>query len=175
MKLDLYIDFDGVILNTIDVSLDIYFKGKEREGYPPRDFYRNLDWDWLLSICHEINDSISNIAKLIDSNLFNVRILTHVVCENERQAKLKFLNSKFSDLEVIPVFIDDDKCDVVDAKGAILVDDYSGNLLLWDKAGGVAVKFSNKKKRYNYVTIDKLDSLIGIFPKLKSLVEEKAC
>lgn len=43
MKLDLYIDFDGVILNTIDVAGDIYFKGIKHDGYPPRSFYENLD------------------------------------------------------------------------------------------------------------------------------------
>ena len=173
MKLDLYIDFDGVILNTIEVASDMYFGNKDHIGYPPRDFYENLDWDNLLRMCHEINYSINNIKKLIDSNLFNVRVLTHIVCDGEKKAKIIYLNNIFPNLEIITVLRDINKCDAVDAKGSILVDDFTENLELWDNAKGVSVKFSEKNKKYNYITINRLDSLIDIFPKLEDLVKEK--
>ena len=171
MKIDLYIDFDGVILDTIDVASSIYFKNKKQIGYPPRSFYEKLDWNDLLDKCHEINKSINNITKLINSNLFNVRVLTHIVCENERIAKIKYLNEKIPGLEVVTVFKEYNKCDVVNAKKSILVDDYSENLELWQKAGGIPIKFSTKNKKYNYITINSLDHLIEIFPKLIALVQ----
>ena len=170
MKINLYIDFDGVILDTMDVACNIYYKGKPHTGYPPRSYFKNLNWEELLNNCHEINNSINNIHKLINSNLFNVRILTHVVCENEKKAKIKYLNKKIPELEVVPVIIEHNKCDVVNAKNSILVDDYSKNLELWEKVGGIPIKFSNKNKKYSYITINSLDHLIDIFPELEALV-----
>ncbi|MEE3343833.1 MAG: hypothetical protein VZS44_07075 [Bacilli bacterium] len=175
MKLNLYIDFDGVILDTMDVAADIYFGGKEHPSKPPNEFYLTLDWKNLISKCHEINNSITNIAKLIDSNLFNVKILTHYVCDNEKQAKLEYLNNIYPDLEIITVLRNINKNEAVNAKGAILVDDYSENLELWSKSSGIPVKFSNKNKKYDYITINSLDSLIDIFSKLEALVKEKTC
>lgn len=107
--------------------------------------------------------------------MFNVRVLTHVVCDNEKKAKIRYLEKKIPGLEVITVFRDDKKCDAVEARGAILVDDYSENLRLWDDALGVAVKFSGRNKKNNYITINSLDKLIDIFPKLEALVKEKTC
>ena len=175
MKIDLYIDFDGVILNTIDVASDIYFGNKEHIGYPPRSFYKDVDWYKLIDMCSEINNSINNIDKLIKSNLFNVKILTHVVCDEEIVAKKKYLNNIFPDLEIITVARDVNKCDVVNARGSILVDDFSDNLDLWSKSFGIPVKFSLKNKNYNYITVSSLDKLIELFPKLELLVREKTC
>ncbi len=175
MKIDLYIDFDGVILDTIDVASDIYFGDREHDGYPPRSFYEKLDWDKLLNKCHEINNSITNIKKLINSNLFNVKILTHVVCNNEKCAKTKYLESRLRDIEIITVDKNMNKSDAVDARGAVLVDDYSGNLDLWKKSLGIPIKFTNKDKDYEYIKINSLDKLIDIFPKLRFLVIEKSC
>ncbi|MBR3161697.1 MAG: hypothetical protein IKF19_03095 [Bacilli bacterium] len=175
MKLNLYIDFDGVILNTIDVASDMYFGNKKHIGYPSRDFYESIDWEKLIDNCHEINNSLTNLSKIIKSNLYNVKILTHIVCNKEKEAKTKYLKRIFPDLEVITVFKDYNKCDVVDCKGAILVDDYTKNLDLWESNGGISIKFSHKKKKYNYITISNLNSLLDIFPKLKALSSKKTC
>lgn len=175
MKIDLYIDFDGVILNTIDVASDIYFGDREHVGYPPRSFYEDIDWNELLDKCQEINNSIIYLDKLIKSDLYHVAILTHVVCDDERKAKINFLKNKFPDLKVITVFKDYNKCDVVECKNSILVDDYLENLVLWQSKGGIAIKFSDKNKKYDFISISNLGSLIDIFPKLRALVKEKTC
>ena len=175
MKIDLYIDFDGVILDTIDVASDIYFGNKEHIGYPPRSFYEDIDWYDLLDRCHEINDSISKLEIVINSNLYNVYILTHVVCDNEKEDKKKYLKNIFPNLDVITVFKDFNKCDVVECKGSVLVDDYLENLELWQKKGGIPIKFSDKNKEYDYLSISSLDSLIDLFSKIEALVEEKTC
>ena len=47
--------------------------------------------------------------------------------------------------------------------GAILVDDYSGNLKLWKEAGGIAVKFSKVKEESEYINITSLEELLEIF------------
>ena len=52
MKIDLYIDFDGVILDTIDIT----YRRLEEAGISPKDtsrivnFYKCLDWDGLFNM-----------------------------------------------------------------------------------------------------------------------------
>ena len=49
-------------------------------------------------------------------------------------------------------------------ENSILVDDYSGNLKEWEKAGGIGIQFStNLDKDKGFTVIDKLDKLIDMF------------
>lgn len=158
----LYIDFDGVILDTINVTYKMIENlglGTEEEV---KDFYYNLDWDHLIKQTPEINDSISCIKKIIESNLFDVKILTHIISYNEGLGKIKYLKSKIPELEVILVPKQINKADMVNPKDAILIDDFLGNLDLWHKKGGIAVKFSDGNKKSKYITITKLDQILDI-------------
>lgn len=63
-------------------------------------------------------------------------------------------------LELIPVPREIDKCNYVEPKDSILIDDYSKNLELWEASGGVGIKFSDKehhkfKSLYNLIDIFK--------------------
>ena len=85
----LYIDFDGVILDTITKS---YAEMKKlgiskRDNEKVTEFYRNANWKKLIEETDEINDSISEIKKICDSKKFNVYILTHVNSTNEMVEK----------------------------------------------------------------------------------------
>ena len=158
----LYIDFDGVILDTINVT----YKMIENLGLGTpeevKDFYYNLDWDHLIEQTPEINDSISCIKKIIKSNLFDVKILTHIISYNEGLGKIKYLKSKIPELEVILVPKQINKADMVNPKYSILIDDFLGNLDLWHKNGGISVKFSDKNKKSKYITITKLDQILEL-------------
>ena len=155
----LYIDFDGVILDTIDITYKMY--ELEKDNYiDMKDFYKNLDWNYILKISNPINDSINNIKKILDSNLYDVYVLSHVVTKGEALGKRNFLNVYLPGLKLISVDRDVAKCDVVDPTNAILVDDYMGNLDLWYSKGGIPVKFSDKGNKYDYVSISSLDELI---------------
>ena len=86
----LYLDFDGVILNTIDVTYDMLTKKNITDQKEIDEFYQNIDWFTLIDQCSEIKNSISNIKKIIKSNLYDVTILTHVIAGNsEIKAKNK--------------------------------------------------------------------------------------
>jgi hypothetical protein len=53
---------------------------------------------------------------------------------------------------------------MIDAKDAILIDDYSGNLKDWEQAGGTGIQFStdlNKDKGFK--VIDRLDKIIEMY------------
>lgn len=173
MKIDLYIDFDGVILDTIDVT----YERLRDEGISFKDtakiisFYKKLNWDALLKECHPINDSLNNIKKLIDSDLFNVYVLSHVASDEEAFAKRNYLERRIPNLKIITIDNSINKCDAVLCKNAILVDDYMGNLELWDAKGGIAVKFSDKGKKYKFMTIDRLDMLISNYDEIMNLVK----
>ena len=55
------------------------------------------------------------------------------------------------------------KTKMVHTKGAILVDDYAGNLQEWEESGGIAVRFSKEMESHGYKVINKLDMLIDMF------------
>ena len=52
---------------------------------------------------------------------------------------------------------------MVHTEGAILVDDYAGNLKEWENEGGIPVKFSTKLNGKGYPVIDRLDALLSMF------------
>lgn len=162
---NLYIDFDGVILDTITpvynlakkLNLDVKTQTKE-VGL----LYSKIDWETLIDESPALSDSIDNIKKLKDSKKFNISILTHVNSLKEAKAKIEFINSLFNDLTIIPVPKACSKTMMTQTEGAILVDDYSGNLKEWQESGGIAVKFVKDIENGKYTEITSLDELLNM-------------
>ena len=159
---NLYIDFDGVILNTIDVT----YRLLEEENIDLKDvekvqnFYKTLDWKNLLSITPEINNAFNCIQELLDSKKYNISILTHVNSMDEIIEKVKFIRKHTDHLTIIPVPKPLSKTKMVRAKDAILVDDYTKNLKEWEKEGGIGIKFTQKEKESEFITINCLNQLL---------------
>lgn len=174
MKLKLYVDFDGVILNTIDVSYKMFEEsGIELiDNNQKQHFFINLDWENLINLSKPINNSIKYLKELIEGDLYDVTILTHVNSKKEINVKQKYLDKVIPGIDVIYVNKKDNKCDVVDCKDAILVDDFTGNLDLWHQKGGICIKFSTTGKKYEYMTIDNLGTLIEKYNEINKLVEK---
>ncbi len=143
----LYIDFDGVIMNTNNAITNLLDEHQvDRTNYDETvNFLKKINWDKLLKECDEISNAFSHLKTLNDSNDFNVAILTHVCSEEEANEKKKLLTNKVGNLNVIPVPRNIDKCHYVDPKDSILIDDYSKNLELWQQNGGISIKFTNKE------------------------------
>lgn len=163
--INLYIDFDGVILDTITVTYNML----NNVGINPSDnektekFYLELDWKKLLNDTPIINDGIKCIEKIINSNKFNVTILTHVCSLKEATEKVKYIRKYFKDITVIPVPKAISKTKMVHTKDSILIDDYSSNLIEWEKEGGIGVRFNLKLESKGFKVIDKLDKIIDMF------------
>lgn len=157
----LYIDFDGVILDTITVL----YENAQKEGYDIGDaeFYKNFNYKEILKDKYIINDGINCIQKIIDSNKFEVSILTHCHSIKEGSDKVKYIRKYFKDMTVIICPKDISKTKMVHSEGAILIDDFAGNLKEWESAGGIPIKFSTKLKGKGYTVIDKLDKIIDMF------------
>ena len=163
---NLYIDFDGVILDTITpvynlakkLNLDVKTQTKEI-GL----LYSKIDWETLIEESEELSDSIKSIKELRESKKFNISILTHINSLKEAKAKIEFINNLFEDLTIIPVPKSVSKTKMTQTKDAILVDDYSGNLREWEKEGGIGVKFTKIKEECEFKNIQSLDELLEIF------------
>lgn len=163
---NLYIDFDGVIVDTIRVTYDMLDRlGVDRSNFEKMsEFYYNLNWKQLLSLTPIINDSFNCINKIDESNKFNISILTHVNSLDEAIAKINYIRKYVKNITIIPVPREISKTKMIEAKDSILIDDYSGNLKEWEDAGGIGVQFSTDlTKDKGFKVIDRLDKIIEMY------------
>lgn len=155
---DLYIDFDGVIKDTIKVS----YKMMEDEKIDLKDrpkvieFYKQLDWEYLLKISAEIKNAYHFINKISEEGTFNPKILTTVNSLNEIKAKLSDIKKNCKNITLVSVPSGIEKSVLVNPKNSILVDDYHGNLISWQNSGGIPVKFANEISS-EFITINTLE------------------
>lgn len=161
----LYIDFDGVILDTMTKT----YKEIEASGIDKKDsekvmeYFRNVDWEKLINETDEINDSINEIKKICASKKFNVYILTHINSTNEMVAKMKYLHKVLPQVTIVSVPKQIPKTEVVNPCAAILIDDYSGNVKEWQKKLGIGIKFVKEKEESDYPEITRLSEVIDMF------------
>lgn len=156
-----YLDFDGVILDT-DSVLDVELS--KVSHITRSDFVKNYDWDTLMRKDLIINNSLDKIKK----SKYNISLLSKISSMNEGIAKVKFLrnNGVLINIHLVPTSIS--KSDIVNAKGNILIDDKLYNLDKWVEQGGIAIFFNknhdNKdvygKVNTKYTCIDNLDILL---------------
>lgn len=179
MKKNLYIDFDGVILDTIvgmykkieETDHELHIRNIEKR-VSTEDFEKitkiisEMDWDNFLQITPQINDSIKNINYLVSTNKFNIAILSHVGSFKEMEAKFSFINKNIDgNVDVICVPKKFPKTAVTrNCKDCILVDDHSGNLRIWEDAGGIGVKFSKEERKHpEFKCVSSLKEIADMF------------
>lgn len=157
--INLYLDFDGVIKDTIKVS----YKMMEKLGISLNDkssiikFYQDINWHELLKNSDELNNAFCYIDKIIKEEIYKPYILTTVNSLEEMIAKTNYIRTKNEEITIICVPNGIEKNEIVNASGSILVDDYSKNLSNWEKAGGIGIKFGFDK---NYISISSLKSFV---------------
>ena len=59
---------------------------------------------------------------------------------------------------------------MVHSEGAILVDDFSGNLKEWEESGGISIRFSKELEAHGFRVINRLDTLLEMFDENGDLV-----
>lgn len=162
---NLYIDFDGVICNTIEITYKMLDEAKidKSNREEVTSFYENLDWESVLENCEIINNAMENIKKIMSSGKFNVAILTHVNSMNEVIQKVKFIRKYLRDVTIIPVPKAISKTRMINARFSILVDDYPVNLNEWKEAGGIGVRFDLDMDGKGFLVINHLDELLELF------------
>lgn len=161
----LYIDFDGVILDTMTKSYEELKKRgiDKKDQEKVKEFFRDLDWKKLIEETKPINDSISEIKKICESKKFNVYILTHINSTNEMIEKIKYLHKWLPQVTIVSVPKEIPKTEVVNPSAAILIDDYSGNIKEWQKKLGIGIKFVKELEGSDYPEITHLSEVIDMF------------
>ncbi len=161
----LYIDFDGVILDTMSKT----YEELEKLGIDKKDqkrvmqYFRDADWKKLIEETKEINDSINEIKKICASKKFNVYVLTHINSTAEMVEKIKYLHKKLPQVTVVSVPKEIPKTEVVNPSAAILIDDFSGNIKEWQKKLGIGIKFVKELEGSDYPEITHLSEVIDMF------------
>lgn len=172
----LYLDCDGVILDTIDTA----YRLMQQEGLDITNrktvdnYFLNSDWNVLIYEAGILKNAIIKIKRIIESKVFSkVAILTKV-CGNEDEEKIKrvLFGKLLPEVEVITVKINDNKDEVVDPVNNILVEDSINNAKRWNLAGGVGVYFVKENPDY---TKDQIDDLSDILEpvSVKRLLKQK--
>lgn len=162
---NLYIDFDGVILDTMTKSYEELRKQNIdiKDNEKVMEFFRNTDWEKLIEETEQINDSINEIKRICASKKFNVYILTHVNSTNEMIAKIKYLHKNLPQVTIVSVPKEIAKTEVVNPSSSILIDDYKGNIKEWQKKLGIGIKFVKELEGSDYPEITHLSDVIDMF------------
>ncbi len=169
----LYIDFDGVVMDTIPLLYNELAKnnvglGEEEEIHR---VFAAFDYGQIIKDKNILNDSINCIHKLIESGRFEVSFLSHINSLAEGEVKVKYLRKHFkNNITIIMVPRSIEKPKMVHSEGAILVDDYAGNLKEWKANGGIAIRFSKELESHGYKVINRLDSLLDMFDENGDLI-----
>lgn len=161
-KRNLYIDFDGVILDTMKEIKKDYQKADTSTKAKEKSFFVNYPWEKIINDQHLIGNAISDIQEIIDTDKFNLAILTHVNSINEATLKIKYLRKYFKDITIIPCPKEISKTKMIKTKDAILIDDYKGNLNEWKEEGGISIKFSRKNKSSQHPVIKEIKEILQI-------------
>lgn len=161
---ELYIDFDGVLMDTITTSYRLLDEQQvDLDNYDEvLKFYQTLNWEQVIEITPILYDSMDRLKSMKESNRFNISVLTHVNSVPEIVEKVKFIRKYFDDITIIACPKELSKTKMVHAKDAILIDDYSENLREWKAAGGIPVKFSPTKKTTEFLCVDRIDQVLDI-------------
>ena len=146
----IYIDFDGVILDTEGLLFEEWRKNPNRHNLTEDDkikYIQRADWNYIINNSEIINDSIYYL-KHIDPSQSAILTKIHSL-SNEGMAKIKWLreNRVKQNIVLVPYLFK--KSDVVDARGNLLVDDCLKNLDDWVDNDGYPLFFDVNDDGYD--------------------------
>lgn len=174
MNIKIYIDFDGVILDTWEIIFKKYQKKYNTAKINEMNLKKvmlEIGWESILKDSREINNSLEKIKQL--NKMQNVCVLSKVNSKEEEKAKKEYLLGKGINTMCFVPYISS-KTQFVEAKGSILIDDDLKNLNDWQNHGGIPIFFNEKlgsydsygKKNDKYIIINdllKIYDLIKIY------------
>lgn len=138
----IYIDFDGVILDT-DTTIDNIIRDKNIDK---KEYIKNCDWDNLLNNTDVINNSINYLRE----SKLDINLLSKISTLEEGIAKVKYLRSRNIDMNIHLVPTKISKSDMVNPKDNILIDDKVYNLDEWSSKGGISIFFNKDNNDIDY-------------------------
>ena len=169
----LYIDFDGVVMDTIPLLYNELAKNNVKLGEEQeiRRVFAAFDYGTIIKDKNILNDSINCIKKILASGRFEVSFLSHINSLAEGVVKVKYLRKHFkNNITIIMVPAGIEKPKMVHSEGAILVDDFAGNLKQWEENGGIAIRFSKELESHGFRVLNRLDALLDMFDENGELI-----
>ena len=169
--IDLYLDCDGVILDTIDKALEwmILEHLDIHNSDLVHEYFVQADWNKLIEEAGILNNAIEKIKLLQSIGIYDTRILTTCVNGLEPIIKKDFFNKQLPGIDVITVPWLVRKDSVVDARNSILVDDSKTNIVNWREAGGIGLQFVKEKPNLEMMEINNLLDVPQFSGKVKKL------
>ena len=177
----LYIDFDGVLFDTISYAfLEMKKLGVDLSNDDAiTDYFTKANWHELIKQGGVLNDSIKKLEILIESNEFErVEVATHRCSYEEGVIKTNDLKLRIPSLKVTTIPRKIDKHFALKSHDNILIDDAKSKILSWINDGGIGILFNQKVDHLiypyelgdnpYYITNDLLDALV-----VNSLYKEK--
>lgn len=144
-----YIDFDGVILDTIPVyRLAISRYHLENEN----NLFRYINLSDVFSSKRQVNNSLKYLKEV--QGKVDISILTKVNNDYEARIKKDFLRKQGINIPVIAVPQYEMKTNYVKNidKNTILIDDLQKNIDDWKESGGTGLLLKDKQvKHYNCI------------------------
>lgn len=139
-KLEVYIDFDGVILDTIHraneilkkeygIDLNTHQRENMEEEKIITTFFNNLNWRQLLNDAKELNKSIAFIKQLQTSVDYYPMIYSAVNSKREEIEKGIFLQKMVG--EITQKYIQAQFSKTCENENAVLIDDDDFHLIHW--------------------------------------------
>ncbi len=153
-----YIDFDGVILDTMPIYR--YVRSKYNLTCDDGRLFRYMNVSDVINKKRAINNSLEILKKV--QNKIDIRVLSKVNNDYEARIKREFLESCGINIPFIAVPQYENKSNYADKiENSVLVDDLKDNIDEWQKAGGTGLFFTNKKYK-EYDTVFSLLDLLEI-------------
>ena len=153
-----YIDFDGVILDTMPIYR--YVREKYNLKCDDGRLFRYMNVSDVINKKRAINNSLEILKKV--QNKIYIRILSKVNNDYEARIKREFLQSCGITIPFIGVPQYENKSNYADEiKNSVLVDDLKDNIDEWQSAGGTGLYFTDKKYK-EYDTVFSLLDLLEI-------------
>ena len=159
-----FIDFDGVILDSQERMLDRKYSLGFQDHTSIDEFYKYFsyadlhpeEWDYIIREANSLNNSVE-IIKELEGMKEKIAILTKVHSFYEMQVKVEDLrNNRKISCPIIFAPFGVQKHEVVVPNGQILIDDSKTNIRLWNENVGNGLLFD---KTLPYDEIGKVNSL----------------
>ena len=173
----IYIDFDGVILDTEKLLFEEWRKNPNRHLLPESEkikYIKNANWEYIIWNSEIINDSIYYLKHIDPSQS---TILTKISSlENEGLSKIKWLRAKKVRQPIILTPSIAKKTDMVDPKNNILIDDCLTNLDEWKENLGIPIFFDIDNDNYDSYHIQnnkKYPKILSLSKFTKSKIKNK--
>ncbi len=139
-KLPVYIDIDGVTLDTMNlakrllyIQYGIDYDKRDRKNIEEQriiaNFFKSIDWNRLLKDTDEINRSIDFIKLINESSLYTPTMYSAVNSDKEKDEKIIYFAKRIPDVQL--KFIQAHTPKICDDNSAVLIDDDNFNLVNW--------------------------------------------